>query len=379
MHIEILDKHDCSGCTACASICSKDAIIMQSDDLGFKYPQVDESACVGCGKCIDICQFKENYSNYSNYSYPNVFAGREKDERQLLHSQSGGAFHLFSSYILSQNGVVYGVALDQHFKACHISVNNEVELEKLRGSKYVQSDLGNSFKDIKQHLKNDKIVLFSGTPCQVSGLRSFIGPKLSERLYTIDILCHGVPSPKIWTDYLEFLAQKYKGKISKVNFRDKSYGWDNALETYEINGQKKESHLFLDLYFGHYISRDCCSCCPFTNFKRIGDITIGDFWGWHRWHTTFLDNKGLSVILINSDKGQLLFNAIASQTNYEISNMEECIQNALRSPRPHNLRRSSFIKEYNEKGISYVLNKYTVEGWKLRWKIKIAKLLNYYK
>lgn len=377
MHINIIDKSDCCGCTACESVCPKDAISMTCDNLGFRYPIVNENLCINCEKCIKVCKFGPNNTRFSNFDAPEVYAIRCKDEYELTKSQSGGAFYVLSEYILKNHGLIYGAIMSSDFTVFHTKADNRYDRNRMRGSKYVQSDLSGVFRDIKNELKNDKKVLFVGTPCQVSGLRSYIGEKNDSNLYTIDLVCHGVPSPKAWKDYLEYLENKYKGKVQKVSFRDKKFGWKNAKESYIINHKEVTTTSFLDLYFLHCLLRDCCSSCPFTNFNRIGDLTIGDFWGWDKKHKEYNDNKGISLLLINSEKGRFLFNNIKSEVYYIQSNLEDSKQNALSHPTAHNKLREQFLNEYSLHGFKYVIKKYTQEGWRLRWKTKIAKLLHY--
>lgn len=195
--INIKDKAECCGCSACMAICSKKAISMQADTpLGFLYPHVDISLCINCGRCEEICQFKKNYKRYENYDSPIVYALRTSNKEELKKSQSGAAFLLFSDLILLQGGVIYGAIFDKGFQVIHSRASSKEEREKMRMSKYVQSDMRNIYISIKNDLKLGLKVLFTGTPCQVAGIRSFIGEKLSTNLYTIDLVCHGVPSLK---------------------------------------------------------------------------------------------------------------------------------------------------------------------------------------
>lgn len=376
MHINIVNKFECCGCTACASICSKHAIDMFPDELGFKYPSVNEDICVDCGRCVDVCQFKKNYERIGLFSTPEIYGLRSNEDAELRKSQSGAAFFCISEEILKEGGIVYG-AVAKPFAVKHESARNVVERNRMRGSKYIQSDLGNIFIEIKKNLAKGETVLFTGTPCQVAGLKSFIGQKFSERLFTVDLLCHGVASPKIWQDYLKYLETKYKGKIEKVNFRNKKFGWKVPRETYLIKEKEISTTTFLDLYFSHNISRECCSVCPYTNYSRIGDLSLGDFWGWERTHSELNDNKGVSLFFINSEKGKNLFKKIRDKVIYVPTTKEECKQNVLMHPTQHGNDREIFISEYKKKGFTAVVKKYTQEGWKLRWKIKIARIINH--
>ena len=233
--IEIKDKSACCGCTACASICSHDAIIMQPDAMGFFYPIVDKDKCVNCCLCEKVCAFNDHYDISLNLSNPGAYAARHKDMSEVETSRSGAAFIAISDYVLENGGVVYGAGYADHFRVVHKRATTKAERNEFKGSKYVQSDLGHLFRQVKKDLKDGLIVLFSGTPCQTAGLNSYIGKKLREHLILIDIVCHGVPGPNLWQDYLAYLEKKQGDKICWVNFRDKQkYGWTAHRETFKF-------------------------------------------------------------------------------------------------------------------------------------------------
>ena len=211
--INIINKEDCCGCTACVSICAHKAITMEPDTLGFLYPKVDVSKCTNCGLCEKVCAFNDNYDTSMNLETPYVYGARHKDIKEVETSRSGAAFIAISDWILSQGGVVYGVGYEEHFKVVHKRAVTKEQRNEFKGSKYVQSDLNDIFIQIKNDLRNGKMVLFSGTPCQTSGLNSYIGKKLRQNLYLVDIVCHGVPAPYIWRDYITYFERKYKRKI----------------------------------------------------------------------------------------------------------------------------------------------------------------------
>lgn len=239
--IEIKDKADCSGCTACASICAHDAITMQPDALGFLYPVVDEAKCVDCGLCERVCAFNDHYDTTLNLPQPNAYAARHKDMHEVETSRSGAAFIAISDYVLERGGVVYGAGYADHFRVVHKRATCIGERDEFKGSKYVQSDMRGVFRQVKKDLKEGLTVLFSGTPCQTAGLNSYIGKKLRDRLILVDIVCHGVPGPYLWRDYLAYLEKKQGSQICWVNFRDKQeYGWKAHKETFKFvnNGVK---------------------------------------------------------------------------------------------------------------------------------------------
>lgn len=233
--INIVDPKDCCGCTACASICSHGAITMKPDALGFLYPEIDSSKCVDCGLCEKVCAFNDNYDRSLNLAQPEAFGARHKDMKEVETSRSGAAFIAISDWILAHGGAVYGAGYTEHFRVIHKRAVTKEERNEFKGSKYVQSDLSGVFKQIKKDLKDGLIVLFSGTPCQTAGLNSYIGKKLRENLYLVDIVCHGVPSPYIWRDYLLYLEKKENSIITWVNFRDKQqFGWKSHHETFKF-------------------------------------------------------------------------------------------------------------------------------------------------
>ena len=232
-NVSIKTREECCGCSACYSVCNHKAIEMVPDGMGFLYPQVDNNNCVDCGLCLKNCQFKKDYETEKKTETPIVFAFRHKDENEMAKSQSGGAFALLSDYILENGGVVYGVGYTGHFRAIHKRATTKEERDELRKSKYVQSDVSTTFIDVKNDLRAGKMVMFTGTPCQTAGLRKFIGAKLSEKLYVMDIVCHGVSAPYVWRDYLKWLEKKKNKRIINVNFRNKSlFGWKSHKETF---------------------------------------------------------------------------------------------------------------------------------------------------
>lgn len=236
--IKINNPADCCGCTACASVCAHDAIIMQPDSLGFLYPKIDESKCVDCGLCEKVCSFNDNYETSNNFEKPLAYAARHKKMSEIETSRSGAAFIAMSDYILEQGGVVYGAGYTDHFRVVHKRATTKEERNEFKGSKYVQSDLNTVFRQVKRDLRDDLTVLFSGTPCQTSGLNSFVGKRLRENLFLVDIVCHGVPSPYMWRDYLMYLEKKQGAPIVWVNFRDKQmYGWGAHHETFKFKSR----------------------------------------------------------------------------------------------------------------------------------------------
>ena len=366
--IKITNPQDCCGCTACASICAHDAITMEPDALGFLYPKVDESKCVGCGLCEKVCQFNDNYDRSLNLEQPIAYAARHKDIDEVMMSRSGAAFVAISDYILEQGGVVYGAGYKDHFRVAHKRATTKEERDEFRGSKYVQSDLTGIFRQVKEDLRNGLTVLFSGTPCQTSGLNAYVGKKLRENLYLVDIVCHGVPSPYIWRDYLAYLERKHGSKITYVNFRDKElYGWRAHKETFKY------------LFYQHILFRHSCGVCHFTNLHRPSDITIADYWGWERTDKDFnADNKGCSLVLCNTEKGRQLFEAVKDRMDTIPAELANVMQTHLAKPSQIHPKRMDFERYYIDKGFEYACRKTAMMGWRyqlLTYKTRIRKKL----
>lgn len=368
--IQIKDKADCCGCTACASICPKDAIAMEPDILGFKYPKVDLGKCIDCGLCEKVCAFNDNYDKSLNLKEPEIYAARHKDMHEIETSRSGAAFIAISDYILENGGIVYGVGYKDHFRVAHKRATTKEERNEFKGSKYVQSDLDGIFRQVKEDLKQGNTVLFSGTPCQTAGLNSYIGKKLRENLVLVDIVCHGVPSPYIWRDYLSYIEKKYKNEVVKVNFRDKSrIGWSGHIESFIFdNGKKIESKIYTILFQQNIMLRQSCGKCFFTNFKRPSDLTIGDYWGWKKISDNFnADNKGCSLVFINTKKGYEIFLVISKFMHLIHANMNLCIQPNLIKPSIVNPKTKHFVYIYKNKGLKSLILRCKIDAYKIKF------------
>ena len=370
--INIKQKVDCCGCTACANVCAHDAITMQPDDLGFKYPFVDANKCVNCGLCNKVCQFHDNYNRYDNYDSPLVYYARRKNEGLLSKSQSGGVFYAIAEYVLHGGGIVYGAAFKESFKVCHIRATNNKEIESLRMSKYVQSDMCDIFKSVKADLKSFHTVLFSGTACQIAGLKSYIPIRLHEKLICIDVICHGVSSPQIWSDYIEYLEHKYNSRIKKACFRDKRFGWHGATESFLFsNGKEIFARTNNHLYFSGLSFRESCHNCYYTNIQRVGDITLGDYWGLPKESPYEKDAKGLSLVLINSDKGKKIYEKVRESMYAGKVETNNYLQPQLLYPTKRNPKHKDFVYDYNKYGFLMVARKYGYLGW--NYKLHLLK------
>lgn len=374
--IKIENKEDCCGCTACASICPHDAITMVPDALGFLYPQVDMEKCVECGLCEKVCAFNDHYDTSLNFEKPLAYGARHKNMAEVETSRSGAAFIAISDYILENGGVVYGAGYTEHFRVVHKRATTKEERDEFKGSKYVQSDMNTVFRQVKKDLRNGLTVLFSGTPCQTSGLNSFVGKRLRDKLFLVDIVCHGVPGPYLWRDYLKYLEKIQGSPIVWVNFRDKQkYGWRAHLESFIFkNGGGKMS--FTYLFYKHIMFRQSCGKCHFCNTRRPSDITIADFGGWEKTAPEInKDDKGLSLVLVNTEKGKRLFDAIKNRMNVFPADLENCLQTHLRKPSDIHPLRMQFEEDYKKRGFEYVYLKYNIPQRSRRYKFKLKMLL----
>ncbi len=375
--VVIKDPSDCSGCSACANVCEHGAITMLPDTLGFLYPVVDHDKCIRCGKCISVCAFNGNYDTGLLLSEPIVYGARHKDMTNVEKSRSGAAFIALSDFILEHGGVVYGAGYADHFRVVHKRAASKEERDEFRGSKYVQSDMGRCFRKVKEDLKNGLTVLFSGTPCQTAGLNSYIGKKLRENLYLMDIVCHGVPSPYIWKDYIAYQEGKQGSEVTKADFRDKvKFGWKAHIETLTFGDREISTTIYTDIFYEHIMLRHSCSKCHYTNTRRPSDITIADFWGWEKTDPSFnADDKGCSLVLCNTEKGVSLFEKVQERMNTVSADLKNCMQPNLQRPVIFHPKRMKFEKDYQKKGFPYAAEKNGCMGWRyelkqLKWKVK---------
>lgn len=360
--IQIVDKHDCCGCTACASICGHKALTMVADEEGFVYPECDESACTDCGLCEKVCPvITRDASKIDNEIPIRVLALHNKDEQTWTSSSSGGVFSALAELTVNRGGIVYGAEYDDRFVVVHRGETSADGILKFRGSKYVQSDLTGIYREIRAHLRDGKEVLFSGVPCQVEGLKNFL-LKPYDNLTTVDILCHGVPSPKVFADYISYIQRHTILPLRKVFMKDKTFGWGYQNLRLTYCGKTSEfntpvSNLWNKIFYDHVANRPSCHKCRFKNLNRAGDLSIGDFWGIDRHHPEFASQNGISLLLINSLKGEKVWNDVRTNFNHIESDIEECLQPVLQHSSPEPSDRVPFWKEYLERGFDYTVRK----------------------
>jgi coenzyme F420-reducing hydrogenase beta subunit len=331
--MKIITPHNkCTGCHACFSACPTNAISICRDYAGFLYPTINQELCVDCNLCVRICPInKIARSDTNNSALPKAFACINADGLIRYESSSGGAFTAFAEEILSNGGVVFGARFDPEFNVVHDYTETIEGLSKFRGSKYVESSIGLTLKIAKQFLQEGRLVLFSGTPCQIEGLLSFLG-KEYQNLITIDLICHGVPSPMIWAKYIRYRNKQYKSTPERVSFRDKRLGWKLFSLSIEYQNMRKYSKslnddLYMQLFLNNVCLRESCYKCKFKVLHRKSDITIADFWGIERKNPELFDNRGTSLLLIHSSKGYELTKLISNKVHLVDMDLGEAISN----------------------------------------------------
>ena len=322
--IEITDRGKCIGCNACASVCPKQCISLLPDKEGFWYPSVKKKKCINCDLCVKTCPV---LSPKTTVQFQKAYAAYAKDDTIRMESSSGGVFSLLAEYVLDNGGVVFGAAFNDSLQVEHICVENKNDLAKLRMSKYVQSSTGNVYSQAKKILESKRLVLFTGTPCQIAGLRKCLNREF-DNLYTQDIVCHGVPSPWVWEKNKEYL-EKQNRRLKKVRFRDKTDSWKHyhikyGFETGETQKYRTDEDLYFRAYLGKLSMRPSCYVCKFKDTNRASDITLADFWGIEDVIPEMDNDKGTTLVICNNAKGELLFNSImdrivSAPTEYSIA------------------------------------------------------------
>ena len=311
-------KDKCCGCGACFQICPVKCIEMIPDYDGFKYPTVDKNKCIRCGKCNSACPVNNIPHEQVHLEY---YCAKSKGDEYLKYSSSGAIFAEIAKYVLSQKGVIFGAAFNEKFELEHTSITSIDDLPKLLGSKYVQSDTRNTYCEVREHIKNGRLVMYCGTPCQIDGLKRFLSTREnSDRLILVDFVCHGVPSPKLWKKYLQYREDIAEGKLQTVNFRQKETGWETySMSMHFENGTEylchRDKDMYLSLFINSYTLRDSCYQCKFKVDKHAGDLTIADFWQVKKVFPELDTRDGVSLVFINTKKGKRIFNEIKENLN----------------------------------------------------------------
>lgn len=380
MAICISDKKKCTGCAACSNICPKGCITMTEDEMGFQYPIVDREECIECKLCEKRCPVL-NKERPEHYKTPTVYAARTKDSEVRFCSTSGGIFSELATCVIEQGGVVCGAKYDENNMVEHFLIENIQDVEKIRQSKYMQSRIGNVFQDIKKQLQSKRMVAFCGTPCQVAGLYQYLG-KDYENLMTFDFICRGVNSPKAFQYWLKEIEEENNSKATRVWFKYKQNGWKASPRCTRVdflNAQFKVysggENTFMCGYLGpNLYIRPSCGDCEFKGTPRLGDITLADFWGLD---SALEDDGGTSMVMINSFKGETLFQKINNRIEYEKHSFSEihagnvCADGSV----VINPKSEEFLKSLGKKPFSKLVKKYSKPKLLVRVKSKIKKIV----
>lgn len=383
---QVFEKKElCCGCSACKNICPKTAISMRPDEKGFLYPVIDQKLCIDCGLCRKVCPFPQGFVHPDVLPSPSVYAAKNRTEQVRMTSSSGGLFVPLSDLILSRGGVVYGARFDENHRVVHARAKTREERDLFKSSKYVQSDLNGVFQDIAADLKNGIEVLFSGTPCQAAGLQTYLDKRKIDKgsLAVCDFVCHGAPSPLIFEAYQAFMEQKYGSKIKSLTFRAKStikstqdmrIAFENGT-VYQAPSAWEDP--YYRMFLNNLILRPSCYQCTFTTTKRASDITLADFWGVEKAFPQFADKKGESLALLNTSKGEALFQAVLPQLEVIEPSLEHCVKGNPNLKHPSSCKQplEQFWDEYESRGFGFVVQKYGRRTAKERVKAIIVKTL----
>lgn len=358
--IKYINTHnpaDCYGCGACEQICGQDALGLKPDVEGFLYPEIDADKCINCDLCERVCPIDVLPTGHVK----NTIACQYQDD-SLMDSASGGIFKALADYTLANDGYVAGCVFDESFNAVHILSNSSEDITRMQGSKYVQSKIGNTYKEVRQKLREGQSVLFSGTPCQVAGLKGFLMTEY-DNLLTLDLICHGVPSPKFLQEYLD-VTFRSKGEIVDFKFRNKrKNGWcSQGSVAIKSKGKIREKRTtpYTDSYYYYYlaneISRKCCYSCKYSSISRVGDITIGDYWNLQNILPDFDCENGASVALVNTEKGEKIIEIISGRLIKKETMLQEAVASNgnLSAPCPMPEKRNVIYEEINNFGYKAV-------------------------
>lgn len=374
-------KENCCGCHACYSKCPKQCIRMEEDEEGFLYPHIDESQCIHCGLCKSVCIMQ---SERREATAPNAYAAYALDESIRVQSSSGGIFALLARHVIQRGGVVCGAALNPDtYSVNHIFVEDVGSIKLLMTSKYVQSNMGNCYKLAKQYLETGRIVLFTGTPCQINGLKKYLD-KEYENLFCQDIICHGVPSEKAWKMFLGNVERRNKAKVvynGALSFREKSDGWKEYAMSIPLNKGVYRRVMYKDSYLIGFIHnlflRPSCYACKSKGLSRSSDITLADFWGVDKCCPEMYDAKGVSLVMTYTEKGQDLWRALESEVKCKEVDWKDAVgrnPSAIKSvTRPE--ARDYFYEKVNEKNFARLVDKYTKKSLPVRIARKIKRII----
>lgn len=375
-----MEVKECCGCGACANICPKRCISMKADNEGFLYPEIDKETCISCGLCQKVCPFIHTARMIDE---PQVLAARSTSDQTRFISSSGGIFPEMARAVFQEHGIVVGAAMSPDNRSVVIKyIDHESDLEQLQGSKYIQAETGTIYNDVKQFLLNGQIVLFSGTTCQVAGLKSYLG-KDYDNLICVDVICHGVPSPLMWNKYCNYIASKYGRNIDSVDFRSKKFSWRD-FGVHLSAGKHIFEFAFQNPYFRMFNSNLClrpsCYNCKVKGLKNTSDISIGDFWNIENVIPEFDDGRGVSIVLLNTEKGKNFFMQCTSERGIEVSPefvsyTQACSCNpAIVKSMDESEKRQEFFSDLAMHEFKFIKDKYAPDSWKVTMKSNLMKI-----
>ena len=374
--IIIEDKRQCTGCSACVNSCPKSCITMQRDKEGFLYPSVNRELCIECGLCEKVCPVLNVQEKRVLGSVAYSCINTEEEIRK--QSSSGGVFTALASYIIKQGGVVFGAAFDEKFQVVHKCVEKIEDLDCLRGSKYVQSKIGDTYQQAKKYLQENRLVLFTGTPCQIGGLLAYL-KRDYENLYTQDLICHGAPSPMVWEKYIDYRTSTANGaKPRKIAFRAKNEGWKRFSVSFVFDNdteylQTLDKDLYMKAFLKNLSLRPSCYQCAFKGLERESDITLADFWGIQNVMPEMDDDKGTSLVITQSEKGEKLFKEISKNLKFKQVDLNSAVKynSAMIKSCATPKNREKFLYEINSDNFETVTGKFS----KVSLKQKIRRIL----
>lgn len=374
----MLPTIDCVGCGACANACPKSCLNLIADKCGFLHPEIQKVSCTNCGACEKVCPVINE--NKKEKTPVQTYAAYSENENVRLSSSSGGLFCTIAKYIIENGGIVYGAAFDENLYLKHTDIDSVEDLYLLQGSKYIQSDIGLSFKKIKEHLNTNRLVLFCGTPCQVEGLLHFL-QKPYENLFTIDFICHGVPSPKAWQEYIKYQELVFSAKAHSIYFRDKSTGWlSYSYRIKFLNNCEYLQNNYKDVYSKAFLQnislRKSCYNCKFKTINRNSDVTMGDLWGIQRILPDLTDNKGVSVAFIQSEKGKTLLDQVKNNLWLQEISADTAIESnsaMVKSVYEHNFR-DYFFKNLGKQNFERLVENCLNPSYYIRFKRKLSHM-----
>lgn len=372
----MIDRQLCKSCSACKNSCEFNAIFMKENLQGYLYAEINENICRKCNVCHRVCKMTEEKDIFNTLI--KAFAAKSRNNIIRNQSRSGGLFYEFAKYVIAEKGVVYGAAIiDKEGEI--VRVEQQCDLTKIRGSKYVWCEHKRTYKMVEEDLKKGVKVLYSGLPCQIAGLKAYLTVKKIDmrELILVDILCHGAASPKLFKDYVRFIEQRY-GKFKSMNFRDKNnFGWQSHIETVSAGKRTVHSDLWTKIFYSHLACMNSCFYCKYKSTHRVGDISLGDCWNIEKTGSKLNDNKGASLVLINTNRGKTVYEKLSERVYSEPINIEDYMQPSLYEPVEKPTDYDEFWRSYANHGFEYVIRQY---GWfRIKGRLRTFLKVMYYK